>query len=368
MLTDKIVKEMFKEHYHICFYSIDMAMDMMCEWLEHKCGIDANWNHRSIYINNERVISVEFSHEARCAYALYKLRTYNNKELSKVYDHNNVDVLFEGYLDDEGEFYDYKTGTIEGTNLFDTHKTGVSDYDDMLRNPQYWAEEKNLKASIVEMTPLEYYTDCATKVFNTTVESLKQQRARDIYTIAKLNKVIDKYKKQFPMTYINYAEKEQEGLHRMYVAGERFGWNTKHPVMVVHYVDEERAIKAKENKHINEVRRYMRSGIKNASYYTYNSIDELKQQLTDSIYNELRWLDEFENKTLEIDLVREDDGYTVIVNDKYDEFMSDEQIRMQDLPQEVGSNTDIDDIDIEDMLDDNDISNWLKEIIKESIK
>ena len=360
MLTDKIVKELFKESYHICYYSIDMAMDMMCEWLEREYGIDATWNLRSIYINNERVMSVEFSHEARCAFALYKIRTYNNKELQKVYDHTNVDVLFEGYLDDNQEFYDYHTGNITGSNLFDTTKTGVSDYDDMLRDPKYWSEEKNLTAKIVELTPLQYYRECATKVFNTTVDSLKMQRQRDVRVIEHLNKVIDIYGKQFPMTYINYAEREQEGLHRMFVAGERFGWNTKFPVMIVNYVSEERAQKEKENKHISEVQRYMRAGIRNASYYRYYSIDELKDQLISSIYNELRWMDEFEDKDLQLSLDRDDieGGYTIIVNDKYTEFMSDEQIRMEDKPVDDSDNDivldDVDDellkyIDIEDI-------------------
>ena len=152
------------------------------------------------------------------------------------------------------------------------------------------------------------------------------------------------------MTYINYAEKEQEGLHRMFVAGERFGWNTKFPVMIVNYVSEERAQKEKENKHISEVQRYMRAGIRNASYYRYYSIDELKDQLISSIYNELRWMDEFEDKDLELSLDRDDieGGYTIIVNDKYTEFMSDEQIRMEDKPvDDSDDDLDLDDIDDE---------------------
>ena len=44
---------------------------------------------------------------------------------------------------------------------------------------------------------------------------------------------INKYKRKFPLPYLNIATKQQEGRHRMYVAGELFGWDTRFPVLVV---------------------------------------------------------------------------------------------------------------------------------------
>lgn len=42
-----------------------------------------------------------------------------------------------------------------------------------------------------------------------------------------------KYKRKFPLPYLNLADNAQEGRHRMAVAAELFGWNEKFPVLVV---------------------------------------------------------------------------------------------------------------------------------------
>ena len=82
------------------------------------------------------------------------------------------------------------------------------------------------------MSPNEYYSLSA-KILNTTVDNLIADRASDKERIERLKAVILKDKKKFPMTFIDLAQGEQEGLHRMYVAGELFGWDTKFPVLVI---------------------------------------------------------------------------------------------------------------------------------------
>lgn len=366
-LDNKIIKKLFEYAWPICYYNTDQAMEMMCDWLSEN-GFDARWKANSIYINGIRCLAASFSHEERNAWALYTLRVYNGHDLKKVYTSADMDtsILGEAYLDAEEKFYDYRTGTIEGNNVFDTHTTGVSFYNDFLRpsEQEYLAQEKNLKGSIEYMTPAEYYSECATKVFTSSVEKLKMERKRDTYTIQHLNDVIDIYKKQFPMAIINYAEREQEGLHRMYVVGERFGWDTKHPVLVIRWADEDRAYREASAKQKAKIESYIKNAIKKASYYTYYSIDELIAQLQSDIEKELQYTDEFENVDIKVKLERDDaeEAYEIIVNDFYHEYMYDDMIKMKE-PIET------DDESLDDIEDDLDIDDWLaKYLSKEDLE
>ena len=89
------------------------------------------------------------------------------------------------------------------------------------------------------MTPMQYFEACAVG-FGTSVQSQIRQVANDKETIDLLNEVIDKYNRRFPITYLDYSGTYfgQEGRHRMYVAGERYGWNTKYPVLVIYSAKE----------------------------------------------------------------------------------------------------------------------------------
>ena len=367
-LNNKIIKQLFEYAWPICYYNQEQAMEMMCEWLDER-GFDAYWKANSIYIDGVRCLAASFSHEERNAWALYTLRVYNGSDLKKVYTSADMDtsILGEAFLDKEEKFYDYKTGNIEGTNIFDTHRTGMSFYDDFF-NPSgrdYLEREKNLKGTIEQMTPQEYYSECATKIFTSSVEKLKTERKSDINTINHLNDVIDIYNKQFPIPIINYAEKEQEGLHRMYVAGERYGWNTKQPVLVIRWADEERAYREASAKHKARIESYIRNAIRKASYYTYYSIEELIDQLQSEVEKELQYLDEFENVGIKVKLERDDaeEAFEVIVNDYYHEYMYDDMIKMEE-PVET------EDDSLDDIEDDLDIDDWLAKYLntKELIK
>jgi hypothetical protein len=123
---------------------------------------------------------------------------------------------------------------------FNLKYTGMSYYDNFLdtKNLEYMRSHKNRTGEIVYMTPEEYYYRCAEDIFGVTVDYLKDSRK---YRADK----IEKYKEDmlngdvFPLCMLNYADKGQEGLHRMLAAGEAFGWDIEYPVLVVSVYDEE---------------------------------------------------------------------------------------------------------------------------------
>lgn len=132
---------------------------------------------------------------------------------------------------------------------FDETTTDISYYDDFLYDEQteYLAQKKNRKGEIMLMSPNEYYQECADNVFDCPVEHLIETRATSVDDHN--NHLVDKYADamkqghEFPLPIINYPEKSQEGLHRMYAAGEAFGWDKKFPVLVVTAFDKDREAK-----------------------------------------------------------------------------------------------------------------------------
>lgn len=149
------------------------------------------------------------------------------------------------YLDAEQKFYDYGTKTFDGINPFDVRKTGVSFYNQFLSDPDYMEDYKNLKHKIIELSPKQYFEECA-KIFNSTYTSQINQTKADKQVLEHLKEVLQKYKKTFPLTFLNYAENSQEGRHRMYVVGELLGWDKKFPVMIIEHADEQKYKNEKE--------------------------------------------------------------------------------------------------------------------------
>lgn len=194
------------------------------------------------------------------------------------------DNVFEGYLDPEEKFYDYRTAEISGKDIFDKTTTGVSFYNQFLNSndAKYLKDKKNLAGKIVEMSPNEYYEECGKHCWKHPVsaDALKSQRAADKSTIEHLKQVLQIYKKRFPMPFINYAEKGQEGLHRMYVAGELLGWDSpKHPVLCIYWADEERHARDVEEKKRVEIESAIESGVRDSLRYKYTKVSEFEEQL-----------------------------------------------------------------------------------------
>jgi predicted Fe-Mo cluster-binding NifX family protein len=153
-------------------------------------------------------------------------------------------------LDESEDDFNWGTGKVVGDNIFDTSTLGgFTYYADTIPGTeyhQYMIDKKNREGKIVQMSPNEYYKNVADRIFHTTVDDLKQQRTAIPGHIDKLKKVITDKKEQFPMCFIDYPDQEQEGLHRMYVAGELFGWDHKFPVLVINIA------KPIEQKNVNE--------------------------------------------------------------------------------------------------------------------
>ena len=157
--------------------------------------------------------------------------------------------LNEAYLDDNQEFWDYHTKMFDGRNPFDTTKGESPFVKQLLGDPDYMADYKNLTSEIVQMTPREYFEGCA-EIFDSSVDAQINQIKDDKIILTKLQKVLNVYRRTFPITYLNYAERGQEGRHRMYVVGEMLGWDKKFPVLVINWYNQELADKeaAKKNE------------------------------------------------------------------------------------------------------------------------
>lgn len=255
------------------------------------------------------------------------------------------DNIFEGYLDSEENYYDYGTASVSGNDVVDTTKTGVPYYQDFLSPSKlkYMQEEKNLTGKIVMMSPEEYYQRCAKDIFNTTAESLKRQREHDKGTLQELVNVLTVYKRKLCLPFLNYADNSQEGLHRMYVLGELYGWNTKQPVLVVTHFDEERAAREKESKKQAEFEHHVERAIKDALMYNYRELDEFEDQLNWSLEKEFRYIDGYEDVTCSVKELED----SLIVTVLGTEFTVDkDDIRLIDA---VDNSADLDTTDDEDI-------------------
>lgn len=139
--------------------------------------------------------------------------------------------------------------------------TTTSYYNDFLNSKdlKYMQENKNRTGEIVMMSPSEYIDECADKIFSdrVTSEELKEQR----YASKDENNgsLIDSYTKamksgdKFPLCYLNYADNQQEGLHRMMAAGILYGWDRNFPVLVVDVFDKDIE---RENKLVSEYHKF----------------------------------------------------------------------------------------------------------------
>ena len=266
------------------------------------------------------------------------------------------------WLDKDQQFYNYRTSEVDGHNIFDEKKGSNSYAQNFIDNPDYLAKAKNKKMEIVQMTPKEYWEICAEEVFDKPVSQLMHQwRTLDAGTLDHITQVIKTYNKRFPITYIDHTDHKQDGLHRMIVAGDLYGWDTKFPVMVIDWVDKELAAKEAEQKHIYKIENYIDRAIKKALRYTYYNLYELKDQLYSELSREFMYEDEFENKSFKLDLLKSDDEneFKVVVNDKYSGTIPESEIHLE--VRELDVDDDWDDLDIDDIDD-----NWLSDILHES--
>ena len=267
-------------------------------------------------------------------------------------------------LNSDYEFQDYGTSAVNGADIFDINKGSNGYAQDILDDPEYMKNKKNIEMEIVQMSPKEYWRICARDVFKKPVEKLLYQwRTLDKETIDHLTQVILKYKKKFPITYIDYAQHDgpkQEGLHRMIVAGDQFGWDTKFPVMVMRWADKKLADEEKEDIRVRRIEDKLNRAIQKLSIYSYYNIEDLKDQLYYILERELEDEIEFANGNIDIEISSNDTDelFEICLNDKYYGELMYYQVTFTDADsdkiEDAGEATYADDIDVE--LDDIDLS------------
>lgn len=273
--------------------------------------------------------------------------------------------IIEDYLDDDKQFYDFRTRSLTDEVVFDQATTGTSYYNDFINNPDYMRKDKNLKSEIVWMTPKEYFEGCA-DIFNSTLEKQISQTKADKNTFNHLMTVLKKYKRTFPIGFLNYADKGQEGRHRMLVAAEYSGWDVKQPVLVINWADEELAARRKKEKEISEANRKIEKAVDRALKYEYSNIEELENQLQWELNSEYVVL--HGEPDIEFSLSSDDSTEQFIVKCGVGEYtFSYSDVKFVDKKDDEDDfNINWEELDLEDELGDMDIDDWLKKKLGES--
>ena len=253
--------------------------------------------------------------------------------------------LKEAYLDDEHEFYDFRTQDVSNGEYIDTTTTGVPHYNSILSAMNNGESYENLTGEIVYMSPEEYYKECATKIFfRSTVDSLKLSRGEaDREIIEHLKQVILRFGKRFPLPFINYAARSQEGLHRMLALAELTSWDTKFPVLIVRYADEELARREETQREINNITHKIRMAARDALMYKFYNYEEFKEQLQWSMDKEWQFSDE---GTPKYDIIDLNDCFRIAIGEAYYD-VDKEDIKIV----EPEPNDDLDDVDLDDIED-----------------
>lgn len=267
----------------------------------------------------------------------------------------------------EKEFYDYKTAPVVGDNVIDLHKTGMSYYDDFLSNDSkiinYLKDKKNLKGDIVLMSPKEYFEECAEYGFpggRRSYHELISQRRRDTKTLTHLENVLKIYKKRFPMPVLNKADNAQEGLHRMMVVGDLFGWDHKVPVLVVDYEDKQLAFEVSKKQRIQRIEYNIKKAVHETLLYKFSNIEELKQQLQWELDKQFDYNGDDISVPVDFDLTTVDDSFVISIGAAKYEFDYDD-VQFVNPSEDNIDTDDIDFDDIEDFLVRHFGNNWRKE-------
>lgn len=143
-------------------------------------------------------------------------------------------VLKEDFYKIDGEeFHDYGTKDITkwsypdlpySSEIFDKSTLGgFSAYDKYLNDPKY----------ISYITPNEYFEQVAKGRKQTVWQVIRNVEAGS-ETLKHLKNVLLKAKKSFPMPFISRSNGAlQEGLHRIYVFAQMYGWNKSFPCLIL---------------------------------------------------------------------------------------------------------------------------------------
>ena len=137
------------------------------------------------------------------------------------------------YIDGE-EYFDYGTKDITkwiepnklpyASEVFDKSTLGgFSAYKEYLNNPK----------NIVMITPNEYFEHVAIGRKQSINQLIKHVES-DKEVIDHLRDVLLVAKKSFPLPYISRSNRtQQEGLHRIYLFAQLYGWNKSFPCLLL---------------------------------------------------------------------------------------------------------------------------------------
>lgn len=150
---------------------------------------------------------------------------------------------------------------VESDTKYFSGITGMSYYDNILKNKNYFYWSKNIKFSIVEMSPDQYLIDSA-KIHDTSVDvDTMHIRQSDVNELAELMQ--SGIKMDMPVLQWS-PSKDQEGRHRA-LASKQIGID-KIPVMVVNEV-REHEIKRKLTEIYYEAKKYISDPSLMAQYF-----------------------------------------------------------------------------------------------------
>ena len=239
---------------------------------------------------------------------------------------------------------DYNTQDISNDSYIDVTKQEMSYYQDYLDNPKKANEYHKTTSQIVEMSPKEYFEECA-KIFDSTFEKQYTQIKNDTETVDYLKDVILKQNKKFPIPILNYAENTQDGRHRMFVLGELFGWDKEFPILVINETEE-----GKNYRKHSEI-------IKALNIITNKALEFTYLDLNDLVSNLEYYLDDLKDYVDYDDIdIQTFDNYINIQVDNVNYRITKDDVKIN--PNKYDELDD--ELDVNDLLDDSEYKNILK--------
>ena len=73
------IKRVIEECMANCYQDTSMALDIICETLFCRHGIDAKWQGRSVYIGEDRVASIDTCREGKGIVAIWRYTIIEGK-------------------------------------------------------------------------------------------------------------------------------------------------------------------------------------------------------------------------------------------------------------------------------------------------
>lgn len=233
-------------------------------------------------------------------------------------------------------------------NVFDTHKSEYSYYQEYLDDPKNTNKKNKTTSQIVYMSPNEYYQELK-KVFpGQTAESQKRsmELPEEQEIINGMINTLLTTNEKLPIPYLNFAEDkpQQEGRHRMYAVGELYGWDTKFPVLEINWTEQ-----GKQENEDEQINKIINKAIYKTLQYSYVTYDEFLEELKYQVTNQF----ENEDKVITRYSVKETNTTYILKVNNLENMIEKDEIKIRQ------DNTLDDEFDWEDVLSIEDMENIL---------